>query len=82
MDWKLLSIYLANFLCCLTYDVIAPFYPVEAKSKELSHFRVGLVFTCMPLTTFFCSPIVALSLKSVGRRLTFSSGNFLMVGAN
>ena len=82
MDWKLLSIYLANLLCCLIYDIIAPFYPVEAQIKKVSNFRIGVVFTCMPLATFFCSPIIALSLKTVGRRLTFSSGNILMVRSN
>ena len=79
MDWKLAAIYFANLLCCLIYDIIAPFYPIEAKEKGVSNFEVGLVFTTMPLVTFVFSPIIGFSLKHFGRRLTFSSGNLVMV---
>lgn len=79
MDWKLVAIYLANLLCCLIYDIIAPFYPIEAQSKGQSNLHIGMVFTLMPLTTFVTSPIVGCALKLVGRRVTFTAGNVLMV---
>lgn len=79
MDWKLGAIYLANLLCCLIYDIIAPFYPIEAQNKGQSNLRIGVVFTLMPLVTFLMSPIVSFALRNVGRRLTFSAGNVLMV---
>jgi len=79
MDWKLGAIYLANFLCCLIYDIIAPFYPIEAQDKGQSNLRIGVVFTLMPLVTFLMSPVVSFALRTAGRRLTFSAGNVLMV---
>lgn len=79
MDWKLGAIYFANLLCCLIYDIIAPFYPIEAQDKGQSNLRIGVVFTLMPLVTFLMSPVIGFSLKTVGRRITFSAGNVLMV---
>ena len=79
MEWRLVAIFLANFLCCLTYDVIAPFYPVEAHHLGLSHFKTGLVFTFMPLAGFIASPFIGSCLYRLGRRNTFTGGTVLMV---
>jgi MFS family permease len=78
MDWKLGAVYLANLLCCLIYDIIAPFYPIEAQAKGVSNFQIGIVFTSMPLTTCLVSPLIGLSLKLMGRRATFTSGTAVM----
>lgn len=79
MDWKLVSIYVANLLSCLIFDVIAPFFPTEARKKGVSNFQVGLVFTAMPLASFLMSPIVGHFLKNIGRKNGFIVGNTLMV---
>ena len=79
MEWRLAAIFLANFLCCLTYDVIAPFYPVEAHHLGLSHFDTGLVFTSMPLAGFVAAPFIGSCLYRLGRRNTFTGGILLMV---
>ena len=79
MDLKLISIYLANLMACLIYDVIAPFYPIEAKRKGISNFQVGIVFTSMPLAAFIVSPLVGHFLKNIGRRNAFVAGITLLV---
>ena len=79
MEWRLVTLYVTNFLTNLMFAVIAPFYPPEALSKGLDQWQVGLIFCAMPLTTFLVSPFIGGKLKTIGRRRTFTVANLFSV---
>jgi len=79
MEWRLVALYVSDFLMNLLFAVMSPFYPPEALARGLTQWQVGLIFCIMPLTTFLVSPFLGSNLRTLGRRSTFTAANFFSV---
>ena len=71
---KQYSIYLSEFLICVAYTIIAPFYPGVASAKGLPIWLIGVIFSIDPLVGLPTSLIVGKNMKKFGRQ------NVLVVG--
>ena len=65
---KQYSIYLSEFLLCIAYTIIAPFYPGVAESKGLPIWLIGIIFSIDPLVGLPTSMIVGRYMRIFGRR--------------
>lgn len=62
------SIYLSEFLLCVAYTIIAPFYPGVAESKGVPIWLIGFIFSIDPLVGLPTSIFIGRNMKRLGRR--------------
>ncbi|ULT79546.1 hypothetical protein L3Y34_010265 [Caenorhabditis briggsae] len=65
---------LANLCSTVAFSCIAPFYPAEAKLKNLSETQTGIVFGIFEFTMFIISPIFGKYIIWIGARRMFIVG--------
>lgn len=65
---------LANLCSTIAFSCIAPFYPAEAKLKNLSETQTGIVFGIFEFTMFIISPIFGKYIILIGARTMFIVG--------
>lgn len=65
---------LANLCSTIAFSCIAPFYPAEAKLKNLSETQTGIVFGIFEFTMFIISPIFGKYIIVIGARTMFIVG--------
>lgn len=68
VDYTLLGLIITQLLSLSIYSLLAPFYPSEAKHKEISGIIIGLVFSSYPLSASISSPLLGKYLGRLGRR--------------
>jgi MFS family permease len=78
LDSQAKLILLSTLVSNSAYALIAPFLPIEFKSKGVSSLNVGIIFTVYSLSVIFCSPLVGLAIIKFGRPKIISLGLFLM----
>ncbi|XP_072042154.1 MFS-type transporter SLC18B1-like [Amphiura filiformis] len=76
------GIALAYFADLTSFSLIAPFYPIEAKEKDLSPVMIGFVFSVFSLVQFLSSPIFGKLLPYVGAKFMFLAGSWVAAGSN
>ena len=63
-----------------SFSLISPFYPTEAKKKNVGVTWVGLVLGIMPIVKIFSSTITGFFLKKIGGRIyVFMCGSMFIV---
>ena len=63
-----------------SFSIISPFYPTEAKKKDVGILWIGLVFGIMPIFKIFSSTLTGIFLKKIGGRIyVFITGSFLII---
>ncbi|XP_033727248.1 MFS-type transporter SLC18B1-like [Pecten maximus] len=67
----------ANFLCL---SLIAPFFPKEAREKDVSNLVSGWIFAAFPLTQFIFAPAFGKLIPIVGLKFMHLSGTFISGG--
>jgi predicted MFS family arabinose efflux permease len=72
MDIKLLSLLVACFFEYTVYTLPGPFYPIQADTKEVPLYLIGIVIGFFPLVALATSPILAKYLERVGRRMSLT----------
>ncbi|EGT54808.1 hypothetical protein CAEBREN_28107 [Caenorhabditis brenneri] len=65
---------LANLCSTVAFSCIAPFYPAEAKLKNLSETQTGIVFGIFEFTMFLISPLFGKYIILIGARTMFIAG--------
>uniref|UniRef100_A0A1I7T8U7 MFS domain-containing protein n=1 Tax=Caenorhabditis tropicalis TaxID=1561998 RepID=A0A1I7T8U7_9PELO len=65
---------LANLCSTVAFSCIAPFYPSEAKLKNLSETQTGIVFGIFEFTMFVISPLFGKYIIKIGARTMFIAG--------
>lgn len=65
---------LANLCSTIAFSCIAPFYPAEAKLKNLSETQTGIVFGIFEFTMFIISPLFGKYIIFIGARTMFIVG--------
>ncbi|XP_071492402.1 MFS-type transporter SLC18B1-like [Diadema antillarum] len=66
----------------MSFSVLAPFFPNEAKKKDVNSTETGLVFGFFALINFISAPILGKYLPVLGAKFMFLSGSFLSAGCN
>ncbi len=51
------ALYVVNLFAYLSYSLLAPFFPTEAKAIGMSETVIGLVFAAFAAVIFISSPI-------------------------
>ncbi|XP_052085589.1 MFS-type transporter SLC18B1-like isoform X2 [Mytilus californianus] len=76
----LISISLCSFLSYLCLSLIAPFFPSEAASKNVSNSVSGWIFGIFALTQFLISPVSGKLLPLMGLKFMYIGGLFIAAG--
>ncbi|CAC5370097.1 unnamed protein product [Mytilus coruscus] len=76
----LISISLCSFLSYLCLSLIAPFFPSEAASKNVSDSVSGWIFGIFALTQFLISPVSGKLLPLMGLKFMYIGGLFIAAG--
>ncbi|XP_063418170.1 MFS-type transporter SLC18B1-like [Mytilus trossulus] len=76
----LISISLCSFLSYLCLSLIAPFFPSEAATKNVSDSVSGWIFGIFALTQFLISPVSGKLLPLMGLKFMYIGGLFLAAG--
>ena len=72
---NMVLISLATFLAGLSLTILAPFYPTEALTKEVTVSQTGMVIGSVFITTILVTPVCGQHIQSLGAR------RFLILGA-
>ncbi|KAK3578255.1 hypothetical protein CHS0354_011578 [Potamilus streckersoni] len=72
--------FFTDLLIYLSLSILAPFFPEEAKSKNISDTVSGWVFGVFALIQFLFSPVIGKLMPKLGSRFVFLSGLFMTGG--
>ncbi|KAL3889785.1 hypothetical protein ACJMK2_002113 [Sinanodonta woodiana] len=72
--------FFTDLLIYLSLSILAPFFPEEAKSKNVSDTVSGWVFGIFALIQFLFSPVIGKLMPKLGSRFVFLSGLFMTGG--
>ncbi|RDD42100.1 MFS-type transporter SLC18B1 [Trichoplax sp. H2] len=70
------------FLLASVYALLAPFFPQEAKNRNVKHFEIGLIFAIYPFFIFLISPICGIMMPRIGVVFTLWAGLFFEAGCS
>ncbi|XP_041465048.1 MFS-type transporter SLC18B1-like [Lytechinus variegatus] len=76
------SLAISIFLDQVSFSVLAPFFPREAKDKGVSGLQIGFIFGAFALVNVIFSPIFGKFLPKLGAKFTFVSGVWIVAGCN
>uniref|UniRef100_A0A914QW08 Major facilitator superfamily (MFS) profile domain-containing protein n=1 Tax=Panagrolaimus davidi TaxID=227884 RepID=A0A914QW08_9BILA len=72
---------IANLCSTTVFSCIAPFYPIEAKNKDLNIIQIGIIFGAFDLVMIFSSPLFGKYMHKIGSKKVFAFGQ-LFAGIN
>ena len=78
LDHQAKLILLATLVSNSAYALIAPFLPLEFKSKGVSIINIGIIFSVYSLSVILCSPLVGVAIIKFGRPKIILCGLFSM----
>ena len=68
IDYKQKAIYIGLFLVCITYTMIAPFYPQIAQDKGVPLWLIGVIFSLNPLAYLITALFLGKYMVLIGRK--------------
>ncbi|XP_071481859.1 MFS-type transporter SLC18B1-like [Diadema antillarum] len=77
-----ISLAITTLLDQVSFSVLAPFFPREAKNRGVSSLQVGLIFGAFALVNVVFSPIFGKYLPKLGAKFTFVAGIWIVAGCN
>jgi MFS family permease len=78
LDRQAKLILLGTLVSNSAYALIAPFLPIEFKSRGVSSLNIGIIFSVYSLAVIVCSPLVGIAIIKFGRPKIISCGLFSM----
>jgi MFS family permease len=81
VDLVLISINLIFFLACVTYSILAPFYPIIAKEKGFGETFIGVIIGLYPLVGIVTTTLLARAIIRFGRKQIMFVGGLIEVAA-
>ena len=80
---RIFALIIAGTFCGqLGLSILMPFFPAEAKAKEVSETTLGWIFSIFELATMVFTPLVSRLLVRCGSKPILVAGNFLGGVAN
>uniref|UniRef100_A0A914DU63 Major facilitator superfamily (MFS) profile domain-containing protein n=1 Tax=Acrobeloides nanus TaxID=290746 RepID=A0A914DU63_9BILA len=68
---------IANLCSTVAFSCIAPFYPAEAKLKDMNPSQIGIIFGVFELVMFVTAPFLGKHMVFFGSKRMFSIGVFI-----